>query len=554
MSNDLLSEGSPPEHAPGFDLTERPWIRVLRANGTEDELSLSQVFHQAPNLLRLVGDVPTQEFALFRLLLAVLHDAVDGPESADDWRELWEADTLPCERIDEYLDEYRERFDLLHPETPFFQVAKLRTKKNEYSSLDRVVADVPNGNRFFTMRAHGAKRLGFAEAARWLVHAQAFDTSGIKSGAVGDERVKGGKGYPQGVAWAGNLGGVMVQAADLRESLLLNLVATEYPHIRAEDDDAPAWRHPPAGPGPLEPVEAVHRPYGVRDLYTWQSRRVRLHFDTEGVHGVLLAYGDPLAPHDGRHLQEPMTGWRRSQTQEKKHKRARVYMPREHDPARSAWRGLASLITDRVQGRADDFVRPRVLDWVAWLATEGILRDKDRRVRARLIGARYGTQQAVIDEVIDDDVNMAVALLDDEHEGLRQQAVNAVDDAYQAVEVLGTLAHDLARAAGAEPGPRRDTARDRGYGQLDAHYRNWVGSLDSHTDPDRARAEWQRTLREQIRRIGDELADTAGPSAWEGRIVETKAGDLWLSTPQARKRFRQDLARLLPYTAPTPTS
>ena len=197
--------------------------------------------------------------------------------------------------IDAYLDRHRERFDLLHPETPFFQVAELHTSKGEYTSLDRLVADVPNGNRFFTMRAHGVRRLGFAEAARWLVHAQAFDTSGIKSGAVGDARVKGGRGYPQGVAWAGNLGGVMVQAANLRESLLLNLVATEYDHIRADDKDAPAWRHTPTGPGPLKPVEAVYRPHGVRDLYTWQSRRVRLHFDADGVYGVLLAYGIPSA-------------------------------------------------------------------------------------------------------------------------------------------------------------------------------------------------------------------------------------------------------------------
>jgi CRISPR system Cascade subunit CasA len=554
VPNDLLTDDPTPGRYPTFDLTARPWIRVLRPDGAEDELSLRQVFHQAPNLVRLVGDLPTQEFALFRLLLAILHDAVDGPQSADDWQELWETDTLPCEVIDDYLDRHRERFDLLHPETPFFQVAKLHTTKNEYSALDRVVADVPNGNRFFTMRAHGAQRLDFAEAARWLVHAQAFDTSGIKSGAVGDLRVKGGKGYPQGVAWAGNLGGVMVQAADLRESLLLNLVATEYEQIRADDADAPAWRRPPNGPGPMKPVEAVHRPHGVRDLYTWQSRRVRLHFDDHGVHGVLLAYGDPLAAHDNRHRQEPMTGWRRSQAQERKHKVAKVYMPREHDPARSAWRGLASLITDRVRGEADDFVRPRVLDWVAWLVTHGFLEEKDRSVRARLIGARYGTQQSVIDEVVDDDVNMAVALLDDHHQGLRQQAVNAVDDAYRAVEILGTLAQDLARAAGTEPGPRRDAARDRGYGQLDGHYRRWLGSLGTDTDPDQARAEWQLTLRQQISRIGDELADTAGPSAWEGRVVDTKVGDLWLSTPQARSRFRRDLRELLPYTAPALTN
>ena len=174
-----------------------------------------------------------------------------------------------------YLDQHRERFDLLHPVTPFFQVAGLRTAKDEIASLNRIVADVPNGEAFFTMRACGADRLQFGEAARWVVHAQAFDPSGIKSGAVGDPRVKGGKGYPLGVAWAGNLGGVLAEGTTLRETLLLNLIAADTTTLRAQEDDRPAWRREPCGPA--EAKDLVFRPSGLRDLYTWQSRRLRLH-------------------------------------------------------------------------------------------------------------------------------------------------------------------------------------------------------------------------------------------------------------------------------------
>lgn len=540
-----------PPSPPAFDLTERPWLRALRLDGTEIDLSLREVFHQAPGLLRLVGDLPTQEFALFRLLLAILHDAVDGPVELGDWEELWEAEALPVQETDRYLDRYQERFDLFHPETPFFQVAGLHTEKGEYASLDRVVADVPNGERFFTMRALGARTLTFAEAARWLVHTQAFDTSGIKSGVVGDPRAKGGKAYPQGVAWAGNIGGTMWQGANLKESLLLNLIATDYEHIEADDRDAPAWRHEPTGPGPIKPSEAVARPHGVRDLYTWQSRRVRLFADADRVHGVLLTYGDPLAPHEDRHLQEPMTGWRRSQTQEKKHKRPLVLMPREHDPTRSAWRGLASLLTESGH-RNDGGERPRILDWVARLRNDELLREDHRRLRLRLIGAQYGTQQSVIDEVVDDDLDMTVALLDDQRPGLRRTAIGAVSDADAAVCILATLAHDLAEAGGAEPKSRCETARDRAYGRLDRHYRQWLSGLGADSDPDGVRDQWRRTLRREIERLGRELARNAGPTAWRGRIVGTATGSLWLGTSQARSRFERALKRKLPINTAEP--
>lgn len=68
-----------------FDLTTEPWIPVLRLNGEHAELSLRQVFEEARKLRRIVGDLPTQEFALLRLLLAVAHDALDGPRDTAHW-------------------------------------------------------------------------------------------------------------------------------------------------------------------------------------------------------------------------------------------------------------------------------------------------------------------------------------------------------------------------------------------------------------------------------------------------------------------------------------
>lgn len=534
---------------PEFDLTARPWLPVLRRDGREDEVSLLEVFREAADIRRLVGDVPTQDFALLRLLLAILHDAVEGPEDAEAWRELWE-DGLPLADIAGYLARHRHRFDLLHPETPFFQVPDLHTAKHDVSSLDRIVADVPNGERFFTMRARGASRLPFAEAARWVVHAHAFDPSGIKSGAVGDPRVKGGRGYPQGTGWAGSLGGICVTGDDLRETLLLNLVAADTGMLVVGEDDRPAWRRPQPGAAPLRNAEMRDRPSGLRDLYTWQSRRLRLHHDGESVHGVVLAYGDPLSARN-MYDYEPMTGWRRSPAQEKKLGQPQMYLPREHDPARSAWRGLGALLTGRApggetRGEAPRIVQPRILEWVARLTTEECLPEQ-YFIRARLVSAVYGTQQSVIDELVDDSVVMSVVLLHKQNHSLGTAAISAVDDAESAVYALGELATGIARAAGAaDPDKPRDAARARGFAELDAHYRGWLEKLRPGDDPDERRAAWQETAHHAISDIGRELLRDAGTAAWEGRVESTSSGSVWLSASRADLWFRRALRRALP--------
>ncbi|MGP4004681.1 type I-E CRISPR-associated protein Cse1/CasA [Streptomyces sp. 8N706] len=562
------SQQPPPDAVLSFDLTAQPWVPVQWLDGTQEELSLREVFDRAHELRRLVGDLPTQEFALLRLLLALTHDALEGPRDIDHWAELWEDEDCFAP-VSGYLDTHRERFDLLHPMTPFMQVTALRTARDEVFSLNRIVADVPNGEPFFSAWMPTVSRLSFAEAARWVVHAHAYDTSGIKTGVVGDARAKGGKVYPLGVGWAGTLGGVFAEGDTLRETLLLNLVASDTSGLRFGEDDRPGWRREPCGPGAAEGDLVEQRPSGVRDLYTWQTRRLRLHFDTAGVHGVVLGYGDPLAPHN-RHQQEPMTGWRRSKAQEKKRGESLVYLPRDHDPARSVWRGLAALIADRAAGtgqgaEAAAGLRPGILEWIARLATEGEL-PRGFLIRARIVGAVYGTQQSVIDEVVDDHVAMSVVLLHQQDREYAQQAIDAVADAEAAVTALGRLAEDLARAAGSEPEPAWDAARDLGFAALDGPYRTWLRGLADAGDPYEQRRLWQREAYRHIGRLGERLLAGAGDAAWEGRTVATKKGSLWLNSPLAELWFRSRLNKALsrpfdtdqcetgavPETGPTP--
>jgi CRISPR system Cascade subunit CasA len=527
-----------------FDLVERPWILVHRLDGGVEEVSLREVFTRAGELRSVLGEVPTQSFAIMRLLLAILHRAVDGPPDAAGWAELWEEPGLPVADVSAYLDRFRSRFDLLSAQAPFFQVAGLHTARGEHTGLDRLIADVPAGARFFTTRlGSGVDWLSFAEAARWVVHCQAFDPSGIKSGAVGDPRVKGGRGYPIGTGWAGMLGGVLAEGHSLRETLLLNLIPDDFPGLQTGAEDRPVWEREP--PGPTIEFPEGHPPAGPVQLYTWQSRRIRLFHDSEGVYGVLIANGDPMTPQN-RFRTEPLSLWRRSLPQEKKSGVVPTYMPRTHDPERAIWRGLEALLQDtwhRVQSKdAAGFLRPAVLNWLEHARGLGLLGDSFQ-VLTRTIGMAYGPQSSTTAEIIDDAVSVAVVLLGEAGQQLRATAVDAVRDSEDAAKAVGNLAANLAEAAGGDGGGPQERARESVYAELDRPYRQWLSRLGPGSSPVQARARWQEKAYEIARRLGRELVAQAAPVAWRGREVRGRH----LSTPEADIWFRRRLRQIFTY-------
>src|SRR5690606_33923108 len=138
---------SPPA---SFNLIDQPWILAQSHDGDIRLLSLSDVFAQATELRQLMGDVPTQVFAINRLLVAIVHRAL--APSRKDWLRWWRAGELPQSALDEYLERWRERFDLLHPERPFYQVADLHTAKGEFTGVDRLIADAPANIPYLTTK------------------------------------------------------------------------------------------------------------------------------------------------------------------------------------------------------------------------------------------------------------------------------------------------------------------------------------------------------------------------------------------------------------------
>lgn len=509
-----------------FNLLDEPWIRVTRLDGEADEVSLLTLFREAADIEGIHGEIASQDVAILRLLLAICHRTMDGPPDLATWREYWQTPGKLGTQACAYLERFRDRFDLRDPQRPFFQVAGIHTASGKTSGLESLIADVPNGNPFFTTRiGAGVESIGWAEAARWLVHVHAFDPSGIRSGAVGDPQVKGGKGYPIGPGWAGQIGVITTNDDSLERTLLLNTVVCAVTPGLIEVDpthDLAPWEREPDGPAGSTSVQ----PTGPVSCYTWQTRRALLHGDDARVTALFLGNGDKATPQN-RYLVEPMTAWRYSEPQTKKHG-GTVYMPRKLETDRAFWRGLSSLVAQmspsvpvKHAGDVTRFRPPGVVAFYQELMRRRLV-PKSGLLPVHATGIEYGAQEAVITELVDDALSLPAGLLDPDSKRLVTVVKDAMEEAEQTASALRNLAANLDRASGGSPNTAaaaRDHAGAAFFQVIDEQFPRWLASLDG-ADPDAARDEWRRLLRReahgQQRTLTSQVPDTAFAGRGDG--------------------------------------
>lgn len=524
-----------------FNLIDEPWIIATDLDGTSREYSISEILSSAAELATIGGDIPTQEFATTRVLLAIIRRAIDWGESPlEVWEQFWKRGDLPVDQINAYLDTVRSRFDLLDPQKPFYQVPDFQSSGDSFRPVGLLVSDVPPKYQYFTTRAgSGATDLSLAEAARWIVHTQAYDPSGIKTGDKRDPRTKGGKGYPIGIAWAGQLGGVLVQTRTLARTLLLNLSLVVDGETTVVAGDRPAWEqdHPTVG------AREHPEPMGPLDLLTWQSRRMCVRYESGRATGVIVGNGNPIEAFNRFQL-ELWSPWRYSEIQSKKAGQPRFY-PRIFDPSRAVWRGLESLLLDASDdsagiraGRA-----PGVVKWIDLLAEQQIL-DSDDLIVVHVYGMRYDSQASVIGASVDDTLDMRIASFSSYE--LRRRACDAADTAERITRAVGSLASDLARAAGGEGDGDRDRAAVRFLSAVDHPFRMWLVRLGVD-DTDRLVVAWHRQLYQLAGDHSAQLIRESGRPAFVGRTVKDNKGhEWWLDAAHAELTFRKTRRRELP--------
>lgn len=514
---------------PEYNLIDEPWILVLDRSATTKEVSLKELFSHAHEYLSLAGETPTQNISVLRLLLAILDSVfsanfdpsqVDGKDDSltdelgellysdyqsnpiERWSILWNMNRLPWGLINDYLEKYRERFYLFHPEYPFYQVPDLTagTKFNA-AKLNGELLESNHKLRLFPSRAGEQKTsLTYAEAARWILHMNNYDDTASKPTIS--------KLPSPGAGWLGQLGNIMAKGNNLFETLMLNCVMA--------DRNGDPW---PEGSAVWEkPVQTQERrnivmPETLKELYTLQSRRLRLEGSDGKVTGVILQGGDFFSKENA--FIEPFTIWRRINNGKKN--QPVIYVPKRHEPGRQLWRDFSDLLSAEAENR-----RPGIIEWLGLLKNLGYL--EQRHCHFQTAGISYGDKDFFANDILNDSLSFSSGFLDQMNGDWTTKIIEEIKYTEKLIHQYGKLAKDLALASGDATGESEESrAKEEGYFLIDGLFRDWISAIDPKIDEKKKVCdEWWESAQATIRKMGKIKADQATPNAMIGRMIEGK--------------------------------
>ena len=264
--------------AVSFDLLTEPWIPCVLRGGRTAACSLRQTLAEADGIEAVRADSPLVTLAVHRLLLAVLH-RVFGPDDFDEWEDLWQAGRWDTAALDEYFNRWADRFDLFDEAHPFYQTPGLVTVEKD----GRTPVPLTSLENLFPERAAGSNatlfdhtHIGFpqpiplAKVAAGLLVQQGLCFGGgqSKNCFINGKHIKtvnrGAAPFVEGIF-------LLAVGSSLFETLCLNLNPCDSFSGKTPRAGIPIWEL--SSP---EEVVGNPRPSSVVDLYTWQTRRLRV--------------------------------------------------------------------------------------------------------------------------------------------------------------------------------------------------------------------------------------------------------------------------------------
>ncbi len=350
---------------PSFNLVTEPWIGGTTLDGKPCELSLADVLGQAHRLAAIDDNSPLCTAALHRLLLAIIHRALDGPKNLDEWNDLWEQGTFSSTPIFSYLEKWKDHFDLFSTTVPFFQTANFELK--EPTSANRLPVEL--SRRFFNHSPEdGPEAFSPPEIARYLVTAQLSALAGGK----GVTSNFGEHPYISGGPMAGAVATLLL-GKNLFETLMLNCFYyfgdSPMPRI---GDDLPIWEQ-----------DTFDKPFGDRvpngyvDYLTWKSRHIRLLPEEQlGKTVVRWMYIGQAYSLPKERLRDPMFFLKINEKEGTKY-------PVGLSPERAFWRDSGSLFTF---GEDKDDQRPQAFKQANILITKYGYLSEDYPLKCMILG------------------------------------------------------------------------------------------------------------------------------------------------------------------------
>ncbi len=460
-----------------YNLIDEPWIMVLMSSGEHREMSLKEVFSRAHEIKSIAGEMETQNASIFRLLLAILYAVhlrkdsegnelimEDERDAIEHWRSLWSKGKFDERLFSEYFEKYHERFYLFHPERPFFQINTDLGTKYTTAKLIGELSESGNKTKLFNpISGEGKQIASYAQSARWLIHLNSFDDRALKQQDKSDGSRKAK------VGWLGRIGYVCINGKNLFETLLLNMVLTDRTEEPVKngktiwEEDSIRTKERITIPIPDSPLE----------LLTVQYRRPILLRDNGVVTGYKILGGD-IFDQSCPNI-EYMTMW-------KKEKDTGNWIPKLHDPAKSAWRDYPSLLI-----KGQDKMVPGVIRWASVLEKNGLIENRD--ISISILGVQYDSKNmSVIENISEDSIRINSKMLSELGDEWNDRILDILDRTEQCVKAYGAFRFKLFVLNGASEGEkdsiwgRVNQEKTRLYFEMDGKFRNWLSSIDPDED------------------------------------------------------------------------
>ncbi len=524
---------------PQFNLWIEPWIRVIRSDYRDDEVSIHDCLLQAHELIALSDPSPLVVGGTHRLLAAILQ-AIYQPTSLNDIANVLQAKKFDAGNITAFEQQHGSRFDLFDPKAPFLQTGDVpldgwkkpaKGQKNNWGDpqpIARLFAEVPVA----TERTHFYHVTDDdhyycpACCARGLVTVPAFASSG---GAGIRPSINGVP--PVYVFPAGDT---------LFETLALSLVSDAYQPRTAEPKrkHVSIWSTNPSIVAKDHEVSAV----GYLESLTFPARRMRLYphigelvcctncgrNTNVYVRDLLYEKGHWLSKKIGV-WDDPFVAFR-----QKKDEIQGVRL----EKGKALWREYTNLLL-----QADNTAkRPLIIEQIVRLIDHGYL-NEHQLVRFRCIGIRTDGK-AKIFEWLDEALEVPPALL--VNVDTAEYVAEALQRATEIANILGnTFNYHFKPERGAGGFKQQDLVRFKSVRErmiadywraLGLRFRKFIDDL-ARAQPDErdgAAKDWVQIIVKLARECFDAALDQIGNRADElrARVKAKHESDYQLYTKQ----------------------
>lgn len=524
-----------------FNLIDEPWISVLTDyKGTTKLVGLKTLFENASEYIALAGDMATQDFAVMRVILAILHtvfsrydaqgnayeevqlndrmqqiEKVDLEDKEDyedalmkTWKDLWATDEFP-EIVVKYLETWHDRFYLLDERYPFFQVAKQevageklsQSKPSEISgkNMNRLISESSNKTALFSPKSGSGKHkelLSYDEVARWLITFQAY--TGLMDKVIyGKEKYKASKG------WLFDLGGIYLSGKNLYQTMLLNLklvdTSNSYYNINIQN---PCWENAPAKS--LQKALRHTCLDNLAELYTIWSRAIYIEKYSSAEAFIMQVVKIPEITHENNFL-EPMSLWKYNYSGENKDK----FTPRKHRFNESIWRSFGLITQTRDNGGKDSKRKPGIIEWLNSI-DESI---KNQRIRINAVSMEDDGNSTswVPTNEIEDRLDIGEYIVNDlQDNGWAVRINGIVDRTRYAIEIIyRSFIEDIATIRNIKPKDFTSHSIESMYFEIDKPFRDWLTGIDYGDDKDEKERMWNEELRELIQKQAKNILDNS---------------------------------------------